>query len=320
MLKVQTTIGVEIQWKIVEHELFTKLKNSPELQKQYAIQLVCENVKSGALKPCTLVGWELAESLEGSSQQVEEGVRQPTGSPDSASTGMEVGEFSGELSTPVLTDVTGNENIPDNNVLWSWAPTKLLINIRLSMDPDFVRPKCSKKALWNRVSAKMKEKGYTFTDKDCKEKFKNLYATYRRNAAKAGPNGTGEEAIKWPHYQEFKEVFHKKAKINIPPQLLGSSMNPDSISTDICSEKVSEDCSDVDDPEPNASTSKQKGKKKRVIMTSKVYYSEKLALEKRKLEAKKERDEAREQMKKEYREKKLELLEKLVRNKTGDSS
>lgn len=112
--------------------------------------------------------------------------------------------------------------------VWTLQATWHLVHVRLDMDQEFDQPVCKKKKLWEtvaeRVTAKLKEDGCTDIPVkafECDLKWRNMLATYRKNAERAKRLGTN--SVHWEFFKEMHEVLGKsyeeieaqrKAKLN----------------------------------------------------------------------------------------------------------
>ncbi|CAB1342142.1 unnamed protein product [Coregonus sp. 'balchen'] len=116
--------------------------------------------------------------------------------------------------------------------VWTLQATWQLVQTRLEMDQDFEQPVCKKKKLWEtvaeRVTAKLRAAGSTdVTVKayECDLKWRNMLATYRKNAERS--KRLGAQSVHWEFFKAMHEVLGKsreeieaqrRAKLNGPPQ------------------------------------------------------------------------------------------------------
>ncbi|CAL8304265.1 unnamed protein product [Merluccius merluccius] len=101
--------------------------------------------------------------------------------------------------------------------VWTLQATWHLVHIRLDMDQLFDQPVCKKKKLWEVVSektnAKLRESGggggseVTVKAYECDLKWRNMLATYRKNAERA--KRLGEGSVHWEFYKAMHEVLGK---------------------------------------------------------------------------------------------------------------
>ncbi|XP_029013998.1 uncharacterized protein si:dkey-66i24.7 isoform X1 [Betta splendens] len=98
--------------------------------------------------------------------------------------------------------------------IWTLQATWHLVNTRLEMDQAFDQPVCKKKKLWEivaeKVNARLREADTTdITVKayECDLKWRNLLATYRKNAERA--KRLGEASIHWEFFKPMHEVLGK---------------------------------------------------------------------------------------------------------------
>ncbi|KDP39741.1 hypothetical protein JCGZ_02761 [Jatropha curcas] len=89
---------------------------------------------------------------------------------------------------------------------WTEQETKDLIGIRGELEKDFTIAKRNK-ALWEIVSAKMRERGYRRTPDQCKCKWKNLVNRYKGKETSDPENG-----LHCPFFKELHTVFNERAK------------------------------------------------------------------------------------------------------------
>ncbi|KAF2308934.1 hypothetical protein GH714_024766 [Hevea brasiliensis] len=107
------------------------------------------------------------------------------------------------------------EKGPQPQQQWTEQETKDLIGIRAELEKDFTVAK-RKKALWEIVSAKLRERGYRRTPDQCKCKWKNLINRYKGKETSDPENG-----LHCPFFEELHAVFTERAK-NMQPLLFDS--------------------------------------------------------------------------------------------------
>ncbi|KAK2833069.1 hypothetical protein Q5P01_016958 [Channa striata] len=120
------------------------------------------------------------------------------------------------------TEVEGKETVvPSVDVdkskaefIWTLQATWHLVNTRLEMDQAFDQPVCKKKKLWEmvaeKVNAKLRESEVTdITVKayECDLKWRNMLATYRKNAERA--KRLGAASVHWEFFKAMHEVLGK---------------------------------------------------------------------------------------------------------------
>lgn len=120
------------------------------------------------------------------------------------------------------TDVEGKETIEASvdvdkskaEFIWTLQATWHLVNIRLEMDQTFDQPVCKKKKLWEmvaeRVNAKLRESDVTDVSVkayECDLKWRNVLATYRRNAERA--KRLGAASVHWEFFKAMDNVLGK---------------------------------------------------------------------------------------------------------------
>ncbi|KAG7272673.1 hypothetical protein CRUP_008501 [Coryphaenoides rupestris] len=103
--------------------------------------------------------------------------------------------------------------------VWTLQATWHLVHIRLEMDPLFDQPVCKKKKLWEvvaeKTNAKLREGGpggggtpdVAVKAYECDLKWRNMLATYRKNAERA--RRLGEASVHWEFYKAMHEVLGK---------------------------------------------------------------------------------------------------------------
>ncbi|KAK5884747.1 hypothetical protein CesoFtcFv8_018538 [Champsocephalus esox] len=98
--------------------------------------------------------------------------------------------------------------------IWTLQATWHLVNTRLEMDQAFDQPVCKKKKLWEMVAekviAKLRESevtNVTVKAYECDLKWRNLLATYRKNAERA--KRLGVNSVHWEFFKAMHEVLGK---------------------------------------------------------------------------------------------------------------
>ncbi|XP_051995403.1 uncharacterized protein LOC127652980 [Xyrauchen texanus] len=98
--------------------------------------------------------------------------------------------------------------------VWTLQATWHLVHVRLDMDQEFDQPVCKKKKLWEtvaeRVNAKLRADGCTDVPVkafECDLKWRNMLATYRKNAERA--KRLGNHSIHWEFFKEMHEVLSR---------------------------------------------------------------------------------------------------------------
>ncbi|CAL8274615.1 unnamed protein product [Lota lota] len=122
--------------------------------------------------------------------------------------GLEVEVKVSNMGQNLETDKTKAEFV------WTLQTTWHLVHIRLEMDQLFDQPVCKKKKLWEIVSEKINAKLSDSGDSDvtvkayeCDLKWRNMLATYRKNAERA--RRLGESSVHWEFYKAMHEVLGK---------------------------------------------------------------------------------------------------------------
>lgn len=113
-------------------------------------------------------------------------------------------------------EVEGKETAEKSKAefIWTLQATWHLVNTRLEMDQAFDQPVCKKKKLWEmvaeKVNAKLRESEVTdVTVKayECDLKWRNMLATYRKNAERA--KRLGVASVHWEFFKPMHEVLGK---------------------------------------------------------------------------------------------------------------
>ncbi|XP_029292705.1 uncharacterized protein LOC115011658 isoform X2 [Cottoperca gobio] len=99
-------------------------------------------------------------------------------------------------------------------LIWTLQATWHLVNTRLEMDQAFDQPVCKKKKLWEivaeKVNARLRESEVTdVTVKayECDLKWRNMLATYRKNAERA--KRLRAVSVHWEFFKAMHEVLGK---------------------------------------------------------------------------------------------------------------
>ncbi|XP_059926602.1 uncharacterized protein si:dkey-66i24.7 [Gadus macrocephalus] len=122
--------------------------------------------------------------------------------------GLEVEGKVSNMGQNLETDKTKAEFV------WTLQATWHLVHIRLEMDQLFDQPVCKKKKLWELVSEKINAKLSESADSEvsakayeCDLKWRNMLATYRKNAERA--RRLGEGSVHWEFFKAMHEVLGK---------------------------------------------------------------------------------------------------------------
>ncbi|XP_036445709.1 uncharacterized protein si:dkey-66i24.7 [Colossoma macropomum] len=96
--------------------------------------------------------------------------------------------------------------------VWTLQATWHLVHVRLDMDHEFDQPVCKKKKLWEtvaeRVTARLRAEGYqdvAVKAFECDLKWRNMLATYRKNAERA--KRLGAHSVHWEFFKTMHEVL-----------------------------------------------------------------------------------------------------------------
>ncbi|XVE65441.1 hypothetical protein DITRI_Ditri07aG0181000 [Diplodiscus trichospermus] len=129
---------------------------------------------------------------------------------------------------------------------WGQEETRELILIRGELERDFTTAKRNK-TLWEIVSSRMRDRGYSRTPDQCKCKWKNLLNRYKGKETCDPENGR-----QFPFFEELHAVFTERAK-NMQRLLLESEAGTQAkkrikrISADRSSDELSEEEDDDED-------------------------------------------------------------------------
>lgn len=107
---------------------------------------------------------------------------------------------------------------------WNHDRKKLLIEIRLKYEPDFVAKKKKRNTLWEQIMRDVKEidNTFPFSKDESTRCFVNIMGTYKR--IKKRNNTSGEGATNWEFFQTLDEVFGSRSSVLVPDAMLESSL------------------------------------------------------------------------------------------------
>ncbi|KAI1884757.1 hypothetical protein AGOR_G00229790 [Albula goreensis] len=114
--------------------------------------------------------------------------------------------------------------------VWTLQATWQLVRTRLAMDAEFDQPVCKKKKLWEtvaeRVTANLRAAGnqdVTVKAYECDLKWRNMLATYRKNAERA--KRLGAQSVHWEFFQAMHDVLGKsREEVDAQKKLNGSKV------------------------------------------------------------------------------------------------
>ncbi|XP_055387684.1 uncharacterized protein LOC129616203 [Condylostylus longicornis] len=109
-----------------------------------------------------------------------------------------------EVDDEPLLHISDNEETK----IWNAVATRLLIKKRGEMQNEFITGRCSKKELWTELADSLKVHGIETDGEACREKFKGLVLTYRRNLEKYFANN--KKNITWPLFKLMHQTFGNK--------------------------------------------------------------------------------------------------------------
>ncbi|XVF00020.1 hypothetical protein REPUB_Repub03eG0250200 [Reevesia pubescens] len=146
-------------------------------------------------------------------------------------------------------EVVGGRMLGGGAGQWGQEETRELILIRGELERDFTAAKRNK-TLWEIVSSRMRDRGYSRTPDQCKCKWKNLLNRYKGKETSDPDNGR-----QFPFFEELHAVFTERAK-NMQRLLLESEAGSTQakkkmkrISADRSSDEFSEEDEDEDEDE-----------------------------------------------------------------------
>ncbi|KAL4658379.1 hypothetical protein GN956_G3085 [Arapaima gigas] len=134
---------------------------------------------------------------------------------------------------------TGHEKAAGEFV-WTLQATWQLVRTRLTMHADFSQPMCKKKQLWEtlaeRVTAELRagsSPNITVKAFDCDLKWRNMLATYRKNAERA--KRLGAHNVHWEFFQAMHDVLgHSKEEPKAPKK---TKLDPNKLSSTLASKR-----------------------------------------------------------------------------------
>lgn len=104
------------------------------------------------------------------------------------------------------------EKSPKTEFVWTLQATWHLVRVRLDVEAEFDRAVCKKKRLWEgvaeQVTALLRAEGYAGVPArafECDLKWRNMLATYRKNAARAGR--VGWHGVHWEFFRAMHQVL-----------------------------------------------------------------------------------------------------------------
>ncbi|KAG1339092.1 Trihelix transcription factor GT-3b [Cocos nucifera] len=87
---------------------------------------------------------------------------------------------------------------------WTNAETKEFLAVRAELDRSFMETKRNK-PLWEAISARLQQKGFTRTPEQCKSKWKNLVTRFKGIEAMEGEGGR-----QFPFHEEMRTIFSER--------------------------------------------------------------------------------------------------------------
>lgn len=101
---------------------------------------------------------------------------------------------------------------PPPEFVWTLKATWHLVRVRLDMESEFDHPVCKKKRLWEsvaeQVTVRLRAEGYSDVPAqafECDLKWRNMLATYRKNAERA--KCLGGHGVHWEFFRAMHEVL-----------------------------------------------------------------------------------------------------------------
>ncbi|GFP94490.1 trihelix transcription factor gt-4 [Phtheirospermum japonicum] len=97
---------------------------------------------------------------------------------------------------------------------WAQEETRALISLRKEIDMMFNTSK-SNKHLWDRISFKMREKGFDRSPTMCTDKWRNLLKEFKK-AKQNNQNHNGNGSVKMNFYRDIGEILKERSKDEPP--------------------------------------------------------------------------------------------------------
>ncbi|KAG7459902.1 hypothetical protein MATL_G00215650 [Megalops atlanticus] len=115
--------------------------------------------------------------------------------------------------------------------VWTLQATWALVRTRLAMDSEFDQPVFKKKKLWEtvaeKVTANLRSAGnqdVTVKAYECDLKWRNMLATYRKNAERAKRQGA--QSVHWEFFQAMHDVLGKsREEVGAQKKLNGAKLD-----------------------------------------------------------------------------------------------
>ncbi|XP_066498941.1 uncharacterized protein si:dkey-66i24.7 [Hoplias malabaricus] len=120
--------------------------------------------------------------------------------------GIEVEESTATVSTLIDSEKSKTDFV------WTLQATWHLVRVRLEMEAEFEQPVCKKKKLWEtvaeRVNARLRAEACqdaTVRAFECDLKWRNMLATYRKNAERV--KRLGDHSVHWEFFRTMHQVL-----------------------------------------------------------------------------------------------------------------
>ncbi|KAK2829767.1 hypothetical protein Q7C36_017757 [Tachysurus vachellii] len=120
-----------------------------------------------------------------------------------------------EVTESIVTNstlLTADTEKSKTEFVWTLQATWHLVRVRLDMEAEFDQPVCKKKRLWEgvaeQVTARLRAEGYADVPVrafECDLKWRNMLATYRKNAERA--KRLGVHAVHWEFFRAMDQVL-----------------------------------------------------------------------------------------------------------------
>ncbi|KAJ4804933.1 Trihelix transcription factor GT-3b [Rhynchospora pubera] len=100
---------------------------------------------------------------------------------------------------PVQSEPIDRERLPQ----WTHTETAEFLSIRADLDVSFMSTKRNK-PLWEAISARLQQKGFSRTPDQCKSKWKNLVTRFK------GSEAMEDAGKQFPFYEEMRAIFSRR--------------------------------------------------------------------------------------------------------------
>lgn len=114
-----------------------------------------------------------------------------------------------------------------DNKSWKTSQIKLLLDVRLRYEDEFVAGRKKKSVLWGRILDEIKkvDANFPFNKEELNRKFLNLTITYKRIKKRNGESG--RNSTYWEFFDTFDEVYGTRHSVAPPSNMMLSSLELD---------------------------------------------------------------------------------------------